>query len=383
MKISFEAKRLFNNFTGLGNYARTLVANLQSHHPDNEYILYTPRSRDTGDTHYFFDTSRFAITTPRSKKLSSLWRSWGVISNIKSDGVDIYHGLSHDLPFSVSAKRKENTRYVVTVHDVCFRTFPEMFAPIERMIYRRKYTHSLKVADAVVAISESTRRDILTFFPWVDPAKVTTIYQSLNPVYYTPMALETATEIVAKYGIHGRYMLYVGSINSRKNLLGIVKAYALISPEKRLPLVIIGTGGKYKDQVLDFASRNDISQYLHFMDNITLVSTLHAFYTAAAALVYPSFYEGFGLPVAEALLSGIPVITSTVSSLPEAAGDGALFVDPHSPEEIARAIELLSHNEAYAQELAARGKRYVEENFNIEKLTSQMMALYKSLVDKN
>ncbi len=381
MKVSFDAKRLFNNFTGLGNYSRTLVGNLQRIAPLNQYVLYTPKLRQNAETEYFADSSRFGVVLPKCKKLKSLWRSWGVIRNINNDKVDIYHGLSHDLPFSVKAKRSSRVKYVVTIHDLCYRTFPDMFSWLERRIYRYKYSHSLKVADAIVAISDSTKQDILKYFPWVEPTKIHTIYQSLDPLYYTPMPMSQAKEIVAKRGVKGEFILSVGSINSRKNLLGVLKAYAMIAPDKRLPLVIIGGGrGAYKKKVIEYVLQNKLSEHVCFVDNIKDNNTLQAFYTAATALVYPSFYEGFGLPVAEALLCGTPAITSSVSSLPEAGGDGAIYVDPSSVKQIASAIERLSCDRDYGQELAQKGREYVLTNLDTTKLTQQMLGLYELLV---
>ncbi len=383
MKISFEAKRLFNNFTGLGNYARTLVGNLQREYPQHKYVLYTPRKRDSADTSAFNNPAHFEVVAPQSKRFASLWRSWGVLRNIKADKPDIYHGLSHDLPFSVNRKNKDQTKYVVTIHDLCYLTFPKMYAKVERAIYRKKYSHALKTADAIVAISESTKNDILKYYPWVDESKIVTIYQSLNPIYYQMMEVEHAREVVAKYGITGDYMLYVGSINERKNLLGVIKAYALIEPSSRVPLVIVGSGGTYKKEVEQYAQSHDLSHLLHFLDKVTLVETLRCFYTASQGLIYPSFYEGFGLPVAEALLCGVPVVTSSVSSMPEAGGDGALYVDPNSPQQIADAIVTISTQREYALSLAQKGREYVLRTFAVEDLTAQMMGLYESLIGEN
>lgn len=381
MKIAFDAKRLFNNLTGLGNYSRTLVQDLQNLAPQNQYVLYSPRARHNPDTEYFFDTTRFTIVTAPNGLLGKLWRPWTISRNIRRDHIDLYHGLSHDLPFSVKAKH-QGTRYIVTIHDVCYKTFPEMFPRTEQLIYQRKYSHSLRVADHIVAISESTKRDILNHYPWVSAAKVDVIYQALNPVYYTPCAPAAARQVVKRYGIEGDYMLYVGTINSRKNLLGIVQAYALLPPHKRLPLVVIGNGHQYKDQVIRYAEENDLLQHLNFIDNVTLPDNLQAFYTAAMALLYPSFYEGFGLPVAEALLSGIPVVTSDISSLPEAAGPGALYVDPTSVESIADAIEQLIDSPTLRQELADKGHTYVLDKLEPKKLTAQMLELYQKIVSQ-
>ncbi len=364
----------------MGNYSRTLIKGLQDLFPENSYILYTPKIKNSDEIDYFCDKDRFEVITPRNKRLKDFWRSWGVVKNIKKDNIDIYHGLSHDLPFSVRGGNKGKTKYVVTIHDVCYKTYPDMFKPIDRMIYSLKYRHSIKVADAIITISESSKRDIIKYFPFVDVSKIHTIYQSLNPIYYKPMDIKEAVGVVKKVGIEGEYLLYVGSINSRKNLLGVVMAYNLLPEEKRLPLVIIGGGnGGYKDKVMKYVADNNLGGNIHFFTNITSSMELKAFYTAATAMVFPSFYEGLGLPVAEALLCNTPVITSNISSLPEAAGCGAIYVDPHSPEEIKAAMMKIMDNKEFAKELATKGRQYVIDSFDSKRINEQVMELYTNI----
>lgn len=373
MKIGFDAKRLFCNNTGLGNYSRTLVGSIVKKYSNNEYMLFSPKTPLTPETEPFTNRERFTVLTAHGL-IKKLWRACGIKKDIRTQQLDLYHGLSHDLPFG-----KKASRYVVTIHDVCYKTFPAMFPWSERKIYELKYSNAVKKADKIVAISESTKNDILRYFD-VDPSKIEVIYQALNPLYYTPAPMEQAQNIVRKYGVNSSYILYVGAINERKNLMGVVQAYNMLPAELRtMPLVVIGNGGKYKQQVMEYAMSCGVSEDLIIIDSMTLNESLQAFYQCAKMLVYPSFYEGFGLPVAEALLSGIPVITSRVSSLPEAAGDGALYIDPTQPQQITQAMEQLLRDDELCRSLATKGRAYVTRNFDPQQLTEQMMELYKTV----
>lgn len=373
MIVGFDAKRLYNNFTGLGNYSRTLVRNLGCFFPQDEYVLYSPKAPLSAETVFFREN--FATHTHRGP-CSSLWRASGITRDLKRHGIDIYHGLSHDMPLGIE---KLKTGKVVTIHDVCYKTFPEMFPYAERLIYDRKYRHSCRVADKIIAISESTKKDIVELLE-VDPQKIEVIHQAINPTFYNPQPMDSCRALVARYGVNGEYVLYVGSINSRKNLMGVLKAYTLLPASMRLPLVIIGSGGKYKAQCLEFADRNGLLSLLVMLDGIESMATLQAFYQCATMMVYPSFYEGFGLPVTEALLSGTPVVTSHVSSLPEAGGQAASYVDPHSAEDIALAIERVAGSKELRDEMVRTGLKYATEHFSQQALTAKVHDLYKTLL---
>lgn len=365
MKIGFDAKRLYNNFTGLGNFSRTLVGGLIERYPENEYYLYTPDMK--------IEPFKGAVTRTPSRRKGT-WRSWGVKRDVVADGIDIYHGLSHDLPFGFA---KTGVRSVVTIHDVCYKTFPDMFPMTERVIYGIKYRNSCKNADIIHAISESTKRDIVKYFD-VDPDRIKVVYQAINPLFYSPQT--EPLKALEGMGIPEKYILYVGAINSRKNLMGIVKSYEHLPEEMRVPLVVVGGGSSYKAKVLKYAERKGLMKYMTMLNSVKNTSTIQALYQCAECFVYPSFYEGFGLPVTEALLSGTPVITSNISSLPEAGGDAAFYVDPYSPEDIARAIERVLADRELVADMVLRGQEYAKEKFNPEILTQQINSLYKSLL---
>lgn len=365
MRIGFDAKRLYNNFTGLGNYSRTLVGNLLSGYPHEEIFLYTPKRR--------LPPLEGAVTRMPSKR-SLTWRSWGVKKMLRADGIELYHGLSHDLPFGI---HRMGVRSIVTIHDVCYRTFPEMFPLIERVIYGIKYRYACRHSDRIIAISESTKADIVKYLG-VSPSKIEVIYQSINPIFYSPQSDPRLR--LEGMDLPERYLLYVGSINSRKNLLGIVRAYELLPTECRLPLLVVGNGTSYKESVLKYAADHDLMRYLVMLDSVNDPMVLQALYQCAEVFIYPSFYEGFGLPVTEALLSGTPVITSSVSSLPEAGGDAALYVDPTSAEEIAEAVIRLLSDKQLRDVVITKGINYANDMFAPDKLTRQVHDLYERVV---
>lgn len=353
MKIGFDAKRYYHNHTGLGNYSRTLVHNLQKYFPEEEYVLYDEKSFD---------------------------RTFRLGNKAAQEGCDILHGLSNELPLNIGKARIPS---VVTLHDVAWRTFPAMYHWTDRQIYDFKYGQSCKQATCVVAISQSTKQDAMRFYG-IPEERIKVIYQPVQEQFYTPLPEAEIDEILQKqFGKEGikDYILNVGSINRRKNLLNLVKALERIPKDQRPLLLVVGNGREYKREVLEYAEKHGLSNYLQIETNIFDSKILQALYSRASVMAYPSFYEGFGLPVVEAALQKCPVITSNVSSLPEAGGQGAALVDPNSVEEIASAIKDIIGNRQLANMLATTAEQYARAAFDPKELTSQMHHLYKSLIE--
>ena len=176
------------------------------------------------------------------------------------------------------------------------------------------------------------------------------------------------------------FLLYVGSINSRKNLLSVIKAYALLPGDLQIPLVIIGKGGQYKDEVLKYAASRQLISKLILIDNLHDSETLQAFYQQAKLFVFPSVYEGFGLPVTEALLSKTPVITSNISSLPEAGGPAPVYVPPYDIEAIAESIKHILCDTTSRTRMIEEGFQYAHQKFDPRTLCTQVHNLYKQLL---
>lgn len=350
MKIGYDAKRYYHNRTGLGNYSRTLVRDMTALYPDVETALY-----DCGTWERTFRLGRKAA----------------------SENCVLFHGLSNELPRDIV---KAGIPSVVTMHDVAWRTFPAMYKPWDRLIYDWKYGWSARHATHVVCISESTKRDVMRFYE-VPEERISVIYQPVQQIYYTPMPRQEALLLVSNtlpYLKDRPYILTVGSINKRKNLMGMVKAYERVNDADKPEFVVVGNGREYRREVEAYIRERNITG-VHIESNIHDGRVLQALYTCAECLMYPSFYEGFGLPVVEASLQGCAVITSNVSSLPEAAGDDALQCNPASVDELAEALRLLLNDKQERQRRAELSQRYCREHFAPETLSRQMYELYERL----
>ena len=262
------------------------------------------------------------------------------------------------------------------MHDVAWRTFPYMYKPIDRFIYEWKYGWSAKHATHVICISESTKRDIMRFYG-VPEERISVIYQPVQQLFYTPMDKAEAQAIVRKY-VDEDFILTVGSINARKNLLGMLKAYC--RQDLRPKFVVIGNGHEYRKKCEQYIKEKRLTDRILILDNIHDGKTLQAFYTCTKVLMYPSFFEGFGLPVVEAALQHCPIITSNVSSLPEAAGAGAIKTAPNDIRTMASSLKRLLTDPQECEYLGNKAYEHAISHFTPQTLTEQLYKLYQSLL---
>lgn len=375
MNLGFDSKRLFCNFTGLGNYSRTLLKNLSEFYPKNNYFLYSPKVKETPETSFFIESPIFKKITP-SSVLKSYWRSFSIVKQLKKDNIEIYHGLSNELPFTI---QKSGVKSIVTIHDLIFKHYPNTYPAFDRKIYDLKFKKSCENATRIVAISESTKNDIVNFYN-INPAKIDVVYQSCNPIYYKLQEQRAVNEITQEYNLPSKYLLFVGSVEKRKNLKVILESYQFLPTELKLPLVIVG---KLREQseLMELIKVNKLEDYIIWKSNVKNNHDLQAFYQNAEILIYPSLFEGFGLPVAEALLSKTPVITSNVSSLPEAGGPNSIYIKPTAPKDLATAIEKVLTDSNLQLEMIDKGYQYAIENFSAEVVTKKMMEVYQKTIN--
>jgi glycosyltransferase involved in cell wall biosynthesis len=374
MNIGFDAKRLFCNFTGLGNYSRTLVNDLANYYPENAYHLYTPEIRNSAVTASFINNPHFQ-NHAAGTAFKSLWRSYSVVADLKRDGIDLFHGLSNEIPLKIN---KSGIKSVVTIHDLIFKIYPKTFSLSEQVIYDLKFKYSCQHADKIVAISESTKNDIVHFYE-IDPEKIEVIYQACNPLFYTLRTDEENEQVIQQYQLPKDYLLYVGSVEARKNLKIIIESYEHLSPQLQIPIVVIGRGGKYKQEVEAMIAEKDLNHLVIWLDKLDDNQHVQSIYQCARALIYPSFYEGFGLPVAEALLSKTPVITALTSSLTEAGGHHSIYIDPNNAANLADAIEKVLTDTNTVNNMKESGLIYAHQNFTSIVATKKMMDFYKSI----
>ncbi len=373
MRIGFDAKRLYNNFTGLGNHSRTTIDILTATFPQGDYWLYTPKVTDNAVTRPYLSKAHCHTVVPDGMIRGGLWRTWGLPGCLERDGVELFHGLSNELPVGLSGKDMAS---VVTIHDVAFKTFPDMYHWLDRAIYDRKWSYACRHADRIIAISECTKRDIIRFYG-VPEERISVLYQPVSPIYYNGGGDTTD----GKAAVDRPYMLYVGSVNSRKNLLGIVRAMDLLPRDLQIPLVVVGGGGSYKRQVERYIAEHGMER-LFIWKRIMDGRELRRIYQGASLFVYPSFYEGFGLPVVEALLCDCPVITSNVSSLPEAAGPASVTVAPDDIRALADSMATVLTDTELRARMIEEGHRYAMDTFHPTVLARQLMDIYETALGR-
>jgi glycosyltransferase involved in cell wall biosynthesis len=372
MNIGFDAKRLFNNFTGLGNYSRTLVNNLAKYYPENQYVLYTPSYKDATETQVFLKSETIKTIVPKTFS-AAYWRSLGILKQLKIDKIELYHGLSHEIPLKI---HKTGIKSIVTIHDLIFKVYPNTYSSIDRMIYDTKFRYSCQHADCIVAVSESTKWDIVNYFN-IEPIKIEVIYQACNALFGQTKPIEKVKEITSELGLPDEYLLYVGSVVERKNLVTLINAYAYLPETYKIPLVIVGRGNNYKKRVLESIMKLKLEKKVYWIENLDSNDYLQAIYQQAKIFIYPSLYEGFGIPIVEALLNKTPVITSNTSSLPEAGGPSSWYIDPLNAEQLAYAIEKILTDEKQKEKMAEEGYQYVCKTFDEKAITSKLTGLYE------
>ncbi|HEV8508380.1 MAG TPA: glycosyltransferase family 1 protein [Chitinophagaceae bacterium] len=383
MNIGFDAKRAFHNQTGLGHYSRTLIHSLAKFYPGHQYYLFNPKRSSI----FQFEEENVHEILPGhfpSSLFTSVWRSSWVKTDLKKLKIDLYHGLSHEIPLGI---QNTNIRSVVTIHDLIHERYPEQYNPVDVKIYNKKFRYACQHADKIIAISEQTKNDIVEFYK-TPVEKVRVTYQSCSPSFGELLTDAQRKIVCLKYGLPPKFFLYVGSIIERKNLLNICKAVFILRNESSAPLVVIGDGGKYKQQVKDFIKQNALEKKVIFLSEQPAAMSsktfqngedLPAIYQSATALIYPSFFEGFGIPVLEGLWSRVPVITSNVSSLPEVGGNAVYYVNPQSAEEIAEGMNRICNDQQFAEDLRQKGllqaKRFSQQN-----CAEAVMNVYESLM---
>jgi glycosyltransferase involved in cell wall biosynthesis len=383
MRIGFDAKRAFENSTGLGHYSRTLIGSLATYFAKQEYYLFAPKLTDKFPTAAFKNIRLVWPTHFPYSLFRSAWRSRGITAELVRNNIDIYHGLSHEIPMGT---REAGIKTVVTMHDLIFERFPHQYKPIDVWIYRRKFKHACRQADAIIAISQQTKKDLVSQYG-VSEDKITVCYQSCDPLFSEIVSQPEKERIRQLYDLPERYFLSVGSLIERKNVMTICKAMLLLKDRLSIPLVIIGNGGKYKQALKKYIQENGLESQVIFLSehaeakrNEGFKRSTHfpAIYQMSEALLYPSTFEGFGIPVLEALCSRVPVITSNVSCMPEAGGDAAAYIHPLDAETLARKMETIALDKTVALGMAEKGWRHAQL-FTPEICASHVFDVYKKL----
>jgi glycosyltransferase involved in cell wall biosynthesis len=376
MRIGIDARSVLKQRTGVGNYTYNLIKNLSRIDRENSYILFYSHHKNVRSAIPKFDNPNFQSKFIRfPNKLLNLM--WGTLRIPKIDWlvgeVDVYHSPNYNL--NMLGKGKS----LMTIHDLNFFAYRKYSISSARWHYAFKIKSYARQVDAITVVSESTKREVLRYLE-VPEAKVHVVYNGYSPIFRPLEQSENTRRILEKYNIKGKFILFVGTLEPRKNIQGLIRAYHQCKAKDDFLLVLAGgKGWKYKHffrlvENLKLENRVVFTWYVPDTE-------LPALYNQASVFVYPSLYEGFGIPPLEAMACGLPVIVSNTTSMPEVVGDAGVYVDPNDVEQISHSIDTVLSDDQLRNSMKEKGLERAE-GFSWEKTAREILGLYQKLVGK-
>ncbi len=383
MKIGFDGRPLFTPTRGIGVYMWRLLENLLDLDLQINVSLHLRREVKELFSHGYLGIGpsiqarypeRVSICErrfPPIRVLRWIWRSSNFLPLDRTlGGVDIYHSTN----FVTPPLRK--ARSIVTIYDLIM-LFPEFHVPLYP---RKELARYIDRADVIIAISENTKRDIISLFG-VPEEKVRVILLAADERFRCMTDNEAIQNVLKRAGIAGEYILYTGPMELRKNVPALVQAFGILKAEKRIPhrLVLAGSkGGGLYAEIMEIIRAHGLEKDVVFTGYVA-DEDIPCLYNNASVFAFPSLYEGFGLPPLEAMACGCPVVTSNTSSLPEVVGDAGLMVDPECPEELAEAMGRVIEDTGLRSKLRERGLRRAAE-FSWKRCATETLAIYRELL---
>jgi len=366
MRIGIEASPLIWERTGIQNYILGLLGGMAAEAPDDEFVLYTNRRLP-------FDPGlppNFGISVvDRPSPRFQLWFQTALPLRMRRDRLDVFHGTFYRLPLVLPVPA------VLTVHDLSGLLMPELHTRKTHLV-NRMYPLFVKRADAIIAVSRATADEIAGRFPGAAGRTVV--------VHEAPAAgMRRVTDgaelrrVREAHRLPERFVLFLGTLEPRKNLATLLEAFATVSARIPHHLVLAGAPGWKTAAMEERLSSEGLCDRVRLLGRVP-GEDLPALLSLCDVFVYPSLYEGFGLPVLEAMACGAPVVTSSVSSMPEVAGGAALLADPRSPGDLARALESVAGDAALREDLSARGLARAAA-FSWERAARETLAVYRDV----
>lgn len=357
---------------GISEYAFRLLVNFSKlSSKDKQFVIYLkkkPNSELPHESEYF----NYKVFGP-----TKLWTQFALPLSLFISGkrLDIFFTPSHYAP------RFSKVPTAISLMDVSYLKYPELFAKKDYLQLKSWTEYSVRKASKVFTISKSSKNDILKAYN-LEAEKVAVTYPGVkSSVTLTPMVYNMK-QLVEKYDIADKYFLFVGTLQPRKNIVRLIEAFSQIDKDehKGLQLLIVGKKGWQFDEILSAPEKYGVEKSVKFLDFVT-DEELGILYAHAVAYVLPSLYEGFGLPILEAFEHDCPVITSNLSSLPEAAGEAALFIDPESVTEIKKAMQKMLIDSSLRKKLIQEGRKQLEK-FSWEKTAKETLSVFEEVVKK-
>lgn len=362
MKIGLDAKRAFTNKSGLGNYSREIINYINKNYPEIDLQLFT-----TDKNNDIYNPKNIKIHTPKIKLFKNYWRQYQISKTLKKEKINIYHGLSNEIPKKIN----NNIKTIVTIHDLIHIKYPEFYNLIDRKIYYHKSKYACENADLIIAISKQTKNDIIKYFN-VDERKIKIIYQGCDNSF---LNIKKEKNVLNKYGINKPYIINVGTIEKRKNLLLIAKA---IKDLKNVNMVCIGKKTNYYNEVIKYLKKEKIENRFLF-PKVNNMQDLASIYKESKGLVYSSTYEGFGKPIVEAMYSEIPVILPETDVFKEVGGPHSYYFEKNNKDQLNKLIQKI-WNPDDELKLKIKKSRAYTEKFSTKIQCEEIVKIYKELI---
>lgn len=378
MRIAIDLSPAIHQKAGLGRYARSLAEQLVTQDRANQYVAFAYGRFHSGALPQSLAAlPRLNVPLDPRPWRMGVWAAHALNLGMERalPSVDLFHATEHLLP------RFKNIKTVFTLHDLIFQFFPEYHLPLNRWFLVRAMPHFLQSADAIIAVSKCTKRDAVRIYH-LPPEKITVIYEGVNPNLKPEMNTERIAAAREKYAHHQPFLFFVSTIEPRKNIVALVDALKVLHA-RGFPhrLLIAGRKGWLYQATFDHIKQTGMEPFVEFLDYVP-DHDLPALFAACDAFVFPSLYEGFGLPPLEAMACGAPVIASNASSLPEILGDAALLVDPRDVGAIADATEHMITSPSLRDELRAKGFAQAAK-YSWERAAQQTLQVYEKVSRKD
>jgi glycosyltransferase involved in cell wall biosynthesis len=375
MKIGFDAKRFFFNHSGLGNYSRMLIESLFKYFPENEYVLYADRLDTLDHAHpealrilkFYVDNRSDGsdLYTLVMVDAPKWWRTWGMGKRAAQDGVEVFHGLSNELPWDLPT----SVASVCTIHDVIFKEFPSYYPWIDRLIYDFKTKKAIQKASRLIMTSQATQLQVEKYYPNAKGCSVV-VYQAVDPAFYGDGHVQRTRETNAPY------FVYQSSFTQRKNHAVLVDAFALIQHQTDWNLTLIGLNGPTLAAVQLQIEKLGLGNRITCLVDQSRQEMIDCV-TGAAGFVYPSLNEGFGIPLAESLAAGLPMAVSNISVFRELTEDLPVYFHPNKAEEMAAAmISITTREEQTRQRLKHPS---LQSKIDPKTIAEQLIRVYSDL----
>ncbi len=365
MRIAIDARDLATTTTGVGRYLTNLLYHFPDLRPEFEFYLYSDKEISP-------PVQRANLQYCPLKAHRWLWKQISMPIEQNRANLDVFFVPSY------SASIWGRAKSVVTIHDLIYTRYPKWTNRSERWRFATVVLFTARFADRIIAVSEATRNDILAFTN-VSPHKVDVVYEGVD-AQFRPLPIESLDNARERLKLERPFILYVGTFHYRRNIPRLLQAFAYLKKGKKIPHQLVLSGlSNYRGSALEhWVKQQNLEQevrYLGYASDEDLV----ALYNLAEVFVYPSMYEGFGLPVLEAMACGTPVVTCNVSALPEVAGNAALLVDPFDTQDLANAIAKILTQPFLKEELVGRGTEQ-SRKFSWRKAAEETLDLFARAV---